>query len=73
MPQGKPAFVRCVQLTEDEQCRIFGQAERPLVCTSLRPQPEMCGRSRDEALAYLVTLEQLTRPRPAQADTEVHK
>jgi uncharacterized protein len=63
MPHGKPAFVRCVQLTDQERCRIFGQPERPLVCASLRPSAEMCGQSRDEALSYLVTLEQLTRPR----------
>src|SRR5687767_14313051 len=24
MPQGKPAGVRCVQLTEDNRCRLFG-------------------------------------------------
>ena len=63
MPNGKPAFVRCVQLTDQDLCRIFGQPERPLVCASLRPSPEMCGQSRSEAFSYLVSLEQLTRPR----------
>ena len=31
MPQGKPAGVRCVQLTDDNRCAIFGQPERPKV------------------------------------------
>ena len=62
MPQGKPAGLRCVQLTDDYRCAIFGQAERPAVCASLRPMPEMCGSSRAHALAYLGALEAATRP-----------
>ena len=60
-PNGKPAGVRCAQLTEDLRCAIFGLPERPAVCTSLRPHPEMCGDSRDAALAYLALLESATR------------
>ncbi|MFJ7567052.1 YkgJ family cysteine cluster protein [Herminiimonas sp. NPDC097707] len=60
MPNGKPAGVRCVQLADDYRCRIFGQPERPLVCSSLRPQQEMCGATREEAMIYLTTLERLT-------------
>jgi uncharacterized protein len=63
MPHGKPASVRCVQLGEDNRCRIFNHPERPEVCRSLQPSAEMCGNSRQDALAALVTLEQLTRPR----------
>jgi len=62
MPSGKPAGVRCAQLTSDNRCRVFGLPERPAVCVALRPQPEMCGTSADEALAYLFELERLTRP-----------
>lgn len=62
MPQGKPAGVRCVQLTEDNRCLLFGLPERPAVCTSLRPEPEMCGESAEEALAWLLALEEATRP-----------
>jgi hypothetical protein len=64
MPQGKPAFVRCVQLSDDNSCRLFDQPGRPEVCRSLRPTLEMCGGSREEALAGLIRLEELTRPRP---------
>jgi len=61
MPGGKPAGVRCVQLTDDNRCRLFGQPERPAVCGSLRPSLEMCGQSADEAYAHLIHLEIATR------------
>lgn len=60
MPNGKPAGVPCVQLDEALRCRIFGQPERPNVCSSLRPDPVMCGENREQALAYLDQLEQQT-------------
>ena len=62
MAQGKPAGVRCVQLTDDNLCRIFGQPERPATCVALRPSAEMCGASTVEALIYLAWLEEATRP-----------
>ncbi|HZV37238.1 MAG TPA: YkgJ family cysteine cluster protein [Pseudoxanthomonas sp.] len=62
MPQGKPAGVRCVQLDEADRCRLFGRPERPAFCASLKPGPEMCGGSREEALAILAALEDATRP-----------
>jgi hypothetical protein len=63
MPDGKPAGVRCVQLSEDNRCLLFGKPERPAVCSSLRPTEEMCGRTREEALVYLTALERATAPR----------
>ena len=62
MPEGKPAGVRCVQLTSDNLCRLFGRPERPQVCVNLRPSEEMCGRTREEAIVYLAMLERLTAP-----------
>ena len=62
MPDGKPAGVRCIQLGADEACRIFGQPERPAVCVSLRPVPEMCGSSRTQAMTWLTALEEQTAP-----------
>ena len=61
MPAGQPAGVRCVQLTEDNRCRLFGRPERPEVCRSLRPDPEMCGDDALAAMQYLTRLERLTR------------
>lgn len=63
MPHGKPAGVRCVQLTDDNRCRLFGQPDRPDVCNRLRPMEEMCGTSAEEALVYLTWLEAATAPR----------
>jgi Fe-S-cluster containining protein len=62
MPSGKPAGVRCVQLTEDNLCKLFGKPERPAVCNNLRPQQDMCGNSREEALALLSWMEKATSP-----------
>jgi len=61
-PDGKPPGVRCVQLTDDNRCRIFGQPDRPEVCSRLRPSEEMCGDSMHHALIYLSELERLTAP-----------
>ncbi len=57
MPRGKPAGVRCVQLDADDRCRIFGRPERPAVCASLRPEPDMCGVSTAHAMQFLTRLE----------------
>lgn len=62
MPQGKPAGVPCVQLDADLRCRLFGQPQRPAFCASLRPQPDMCGSSRQDALMRLTWLERQTQP-----------
>lgn len=51
-----------MQLLPDLRCAIFGQPERPAVCASLRPTQEMCGASREEAMAHLTQLETQTRP-----------
>lgn len=62
MPDGKPAGVRCVQLTNDNHCRLFGHPDRPTVCTRLRPNEEMCGETAEYALTYLTELERATSP-----------
>lgn len=62
MPDGKPAGVRCIQLDDDERCKIFGRPERPTVCGSLEPSPEMCGDSREQAMRWLGWMEEKTAP-----------
>ncbi|MCX7038978.1 MAG: YkgJ family cysteine cluster protein [Spirochaetes bacterium] len=59
---GKPAGARCVQLTVDSRCGLFGRPERPAVCVGLRPRRDMCGRSAEEAVANLAAMEAATRP-----------
>lgn len=61
MPQGKPAGARCVQLTAELRCALFGRPERPACCGGLQPSTQMCGNSRDDALAWLSWLEAATR------------
>ena len=63
MPHGKPAGIPCAQLLPDYRCALFGRPERPAVCVSLRPTEEMCGTSREDAMASLTELERLTTPR----------
>jgi len=62
MPQGKPAGVPCVPLAEALRCKLFGDPRRPGVCGGLRPQPQMCGNDRWQALRHLDALERATRP-----------
>lgn len=62
MKWGKPAGIPCVQLLPDMRCALFGKPERPTFCASLRPSESMCLGSREEALAHLTGLENLTRP-----------
>lgn len=57
MPNGKPAGVRCIQLTEQNKCKLFGKPERPKVCSGLKPSEEMCGHSQTDAIEYLNMLE----------------
>lgn len=62
MPNGKPAGVRCIQLSDDNRCLLFGLAERPEVCLDFRPSVELCNNGRDHALRVLTLLEYATRP-----------
>jgi Fe-S-cluster containining protein len=63
LPLGKPAGERCPHLTAEIRCALFGSPDRPAVCGSLRPAPDMCGDSAAAAMATLVRLEALTAPR----------
>ncbi len=60
MPEGKPAGVRCVQLTADGRCALFGRPERPEICGAFTADPEICGADRGEALELIRRLEELT-------------
>ncbi|MBU0926323.1 MAG: YkgJ family cysteine cluster protein [Spirochaetes bacterium] len=62
LPGGKPASIPCPFLTPAYRCSLFGSVLRPSVCSSLAPEPAMCGSSREEALSYLSRLELQTAP-----------
>jgi hypothetical protein len=61
MPHGKPARVRCVQLTSRNECQLFGKAERPLVCRQFSATVEICGTNYETALKNLTELEVQTQ------------
>ena len=57
MPDGKPAGVRCIHLTEDYKCGIFHSPDRPKVCADFMADEAVCGSNREEALSILNLLE----------------
>lgn len=59
MPNGKPAGVPCVNLVGD-RCGIFGQPDRPAVCSSFPAMPDICGSSREEAVELIRIMELAT-------------
>ena len=61
MPEGKPAGVRCLHLTDNYRCALFGRPERPVICSAFQAEPDICGSSREEALERIRRLEELTR------------
>lgn len=62
MPHGKPAGVRCVQLTAADACALFGLPERPAFCLTLQPAADLCGLDRADAIRLIGALELATRP-----------
>ncbi len=60
MPAGKAAGQRCIHLTLEQRCAIFGQPERPAVCSAFSADPVVCGESAEEAIRLLGWLEQAT-------------
>jgi hypothetical protein len=53
MPDGKPAGERCIQLSVENLCGIFGRPERPAVCSAFEADPEVCGTSSEEAIRLI--------------------
>ncbi|MCT7943647.1 MULTISPECIES: YkgJ family cysteine cluster protein [Shewanella] len=60
MPDGKPAGVRCVQLSEDNLCMIFGSSLRPAVCSGFSASVDVCGTTNEQALWLITDLERVT-------------
>ncbi|WP_404474579.1 YkgJ family cysteine cluster protein [Vreelandella venusta] len=60
MPHGKPAGVRCAQLSEDNLCKLFGHPTRPAVCRQFEFDSQVCGEHREQAIATLTWLEKTT-------------
>ena len=62
MPAGKPAGVRCINLTPGGLCSQFGLGTRPAVCSDFKPSTETCGSSSEEALRLMCRMEAETLP-----------
>ena len=60
MPEGKPAGVRCIHLSAEYLCALFGRPERPAVCVGFAADESVCGDSRETAIRLLGWLEQAT-------------
>lgn len=57
MPDGKPAGVACIHLTDDYKCKLFGHPTRPKVCSGFKAEKIICGKNREEAISNLEKLE----------------
>ena len=60
MPQGKPAGARCLHLSANYQCALFGLPERPAVCGGFQAEAEVCGVDRDDAIRLIGWWERMT-------------
>ena len=59
MPEGKPAGVPCIHLTDDYRCGIFHSPDRPAVCAGFQAEKLVCGNNRHEAITILQELQGL--------------
>ncbi len=60
MPNGKPAGMRCANLTAENLCTLYGKPDRPAFCLGWKPAPEVCGESLAQAMKNLAVLEKET-------------
>ncbi len=61
MPNGKPAGIRCINLDEQNHCKIHHSQIYPDVCRKHKASLEFCGESNQEAMERLSNLEKLTQ------------
>lgn len=61
MPNGKPAGERCIQLDDNNLCKLFEQPERPDVCLGFSADKETCGETSEYALKQISFLEIATQ------------
>lgn len=60
MPNGKPAGVRCINLNDENLCKIFGLVSRPKLCDQFKAELETCGENAAQAFINITLLEQQT-------------
>lgn len=57
LPNGKEAGQRCIHLSCEKKCRLFGHPDRPQVCIDFKPDEAVCGSSFEDAMVLLTELE----------------
>lgn len=57
LPDGKPAGIACIHLSEDYSCKIYDQPDKPAVCSKFKADPDVCGTNQEEAMILLSALE----------------
>ncbi|NVN94204.1 MAG: YkgJ family cysteine cluster protein [Bacteroidetes bacterium] len=57
MPEGKPANTRCIQLTDNLLCKLFGKENRPKVCQNFKFDTLICGENQEDAMRIMNELE----------------
>ena len=61
MEQGKKAGERCIQLDDNNLCKLFEKPERPQVCLDFKACEWICADSNEVAFITLTELEISTR------------
>ncbi len=62
MPRGKRAGEACIHLDEKMRCLLFDDPRRPPLCSAFRPEPDICGENRAQALERIAALEWSSAP-----------
>ena len=60
MPNGKPAGERCLHLSVEQLCLLFGRPERPAVCSAFKADIDVCGTDHADAIRLIGWWEQVT-------------
>jgi len=56
----KMAGTRCIHLV-DNKCVLFNNPDRPLVCSTFKPSPDICGCDKEDAFRLITDMEKATQ------------
>lgn len=60
LPNGKPAGVRCPNLTSAGTCGVWNTPVFPDICRRFQATPDFCGTSAEEAVVRIRSMERAT-------------
>ncbi|WP_122562633.1 YkgJ family cysteine cluster protein [Pseudomonas viridiflava] len=60
MPNGKPAGEHCLHLSIELLCGLFGNPERPAVCSQFKAAEDVCGVDQTDAIRLIGWWEKMT-------------